>query len=58
MSPWSLRRNTSDGRRSCTPLEARNGPALAKILRGHLLAKRDAVLAERMLIVAGMGREE
>ncbi|MFX1677087.1 GntR family transcriptional regulator [Paraburkholderia sp. A2WS-5] len=38
-------------------LEARNGPALAKILRGHLLAKRDAVLAERTLGVTGAKRE-
>ncbi|MBB2980646.1 MULTISPECIES: GntR family transcriptional regulator [Paraburkholderia] len=35
-------------------LEARNGAALSAILRSHLLAKRDAVLAEHTLSVAGM----
>lgn len=35
-------------------LQTRDGERLAKILRAHLLAKRDAVLAERTLSTVGM----
>lgn len=36
-------------------LEARDGKRMALILRAHLLAKRDAVLAERTMTIVGPG---